>query len=156
MQGMDLDAALLYMPGDETDSSILLDTGKDYILLDDVDVNDTENISMSDPIDLHCNPEIAGRIGRLICLLGFWNFLSRAPALIVIIKVYVLYGCCHLWCYLHTCMRVSMTRVFILIYVLYEFWCCERSSLMLSVWALLILVYVLYGRCRRGYHVFLK
>ena len=37
MQGMDLDATLLYMPGDDTDSSILLDRGIDDVLLDNID-----------------------------------------------------------------------------------------------------------------------
>ena len=48
MQGMDLDAALLYIPGNDTECSILLDTGNGDVLLDDVD--DTENISLSAPL----------------------------------------------------------------------------------------------------------
>ena len=78
MQGMDLDATLVYMPGDDTDSSILLDTGNYHVLFDNVD--DTENISQSAPADL------------------------RLQSMMVIILVYVLYGYCQCWCYLHTCM----------------------------------------------------
>ena len=93
MQSMDLDATLLYMPGDDTDSSILLDRGNNHVLIDN---DDTENISQSAP----------GQVGRSICLLGFWISLSRAPALMVIILVYKLYGYCQCWCYLHTCISV--------------------------------------------------
>ena len=155
MQGMDLDATLLYMPGDDTDSSVLLDMGNDHVLIDNVD--DTENISQSAPCHL-CPQSTTSRSGRKINLPArFLDCPLRAPALMVIILVYVLYGYCQCWCYLHTCMRVSMAKVFILVYVLYECWCCAgRSSLMVSVWVLLILVYVLFGRCRRGYHAVLK
>ena len=33
MQGMDLDATQLYMPADQTDSSVLLDTGNEILLM---------------------------------------------------------------------------------------------------------------------------
>ena len=72
-----LDATLLYPPGDDTDSSVLLDMGNDHILLDNVD--DKENNSQSGPGDQQPNPQLAGQVGRSICLLGFWISLSRAP-----------------------------------------------------------------------------
>ena len=50
MQGMDLNATLLYMPGDDTDSSVLLDKMKGELHLDDTD--DTENSSLSCPGNL--------------------------------------------------------------------------------------------------------
>ena len=65
MQGMDLDATLLYMPGDDNDSSVLLDTGNDHVLIDNV--GDTENISHSAPGDL-CPQSTTSRSGRKINL----------------------------------------------------------------------------------------
>ena len=62
---MDLDATLLYMPGDDTNSSILLDTENDHVLIDNGD--DTENISQSAPGDLRPQSRTS-RLGRKINL----------------------------------------------------------------------------------------